>query len=322
MPRPHGTYSIVAFDPATGEHRRRRAVALVLGRVDVSVGTARRRGGGDAVDRRAGPRTEHPRSPRRRLDATSALAAVLARDDVSAMRQVGVVDSRGRVAAHTGDGCIAEAGHVLGEHWACQANMMARADRSAGDVGGVRRRRRRPGGAPPGGVAGRGGRRRRRPRPAVGGARRRPGVGRALADAGQPARRGPHRSARRAGPAARPAARLRAGRLRATTSPAPDAPTKRRRCTAQAATLAPESDELLFWAGLALAHDGDLDWRRRRHPAGGGEASRLADAARSPLARDRPGGGDACGPYLSRIDSRNLLTTLMTARPAPRVDGT
>ena len=51
--------------------------------------------------------------------------ALLAGDDVPAMRQVGIVDGHGGVAAHTGDGCLAEAGHVLGEHWACQANMMA-----------------------------------------------------------------------------------------------------------------------------------------------------------------------------------------------------
>jgi hypothetical protein len=31
------------------------------------------------------------------------------------------------VAAHTGADCILEAGHVTGDHWACQANMMARA---------------------------------------------------------------------------------------------------------------------------------------------------------------------------------------------------
>jgi uncharacterized Ntn-hydrolase superfamily protein len=52
---------------------------------------------------------------------------VLADDELARVRQVGVVDAHGRVAAHTGADCIAEAGHTIGEHWSCQANMMARA---------------------------------------------------------------------------------------------------------------------------------------------------------------------------------------------------
>jgi uncharacterized Ntn-hydrolase superfamily protein len=43
------------------------------------------------------------------------------------VRQVGVVDASGRVAVHTGADCIPEAGHATGAYWACQANMMARA---------------------------------------------------------------------------------------------------------------------------------------------------------------------------------------------------
>ena len=56
-------------------------------------------------------------------DAAGALEAVLAADELTAMRQVGIVDRRGGVAVHTGDGCIAEAGTrgrralvVPGEH--------------------------------------------------------------------------------------------------------------------------------------------------------------------------------------------------------------
>jgi uncharacterized Ntn-hydrolase superfamily protein len=60
-------------------------------------------------------------------DASAALAGVLAPDALAAVRQVGVVDVRGAVAAHTGADCIPEAGHVIGDHWTCQANMMTRA---------------------------------------------------------------------------------------------------------------------------------------------------------------------------------------------------
>jgi tetratricopeptide (TPR) repeat protein len=42
------------------------------------------------------------------------------------VRQVGAVDAAGRAAAHTGRDCIPCASHELGSHWSCQANMMAR----------------------------------------------------------------------------------------------------------------------------------------------------------------------------------------------------
>jgi uncharacterized Ntn-hydrolase superfamily protein len=60
-------------------------------------------------------------------DAAAALAGVRAEDALAAVRQAGVVDARGGVAVHTGADCIPEAGDATGEHWTCQANMMARA---------------------------------------------------------------------------------------------------------------------------------------------------------------------------------------------------
>ena len=59
----------------------------------------------------------------------------------------------------------------------------------------------------------------------------------------------------------------------------------------QASELAPQSDELLFWAGLALAQVGDLDARRRRGPPRGDGPPGLAHPARPALAgRSRPPG--------------------------------
>jgi uncharacterized Ntn-hydrolase superfamily protein len=46
---------------------------------------------------------------------------------VAVARQVGVVDRAGRVAVHTGRGCVEHAGHVTGEGFCCQANMMRHA---------------------------------------------------------------------------------------------------------------------------------------------------------------------------------------------------
>jgi uncharacterized Ntn-hydrolase superfamily protein len=59
---------------------------------------------------------------------SEALAALLAADEKRELRQVAMVDTQGRVAAHTGARCIADAGHETGEGFSVQANMMARPD--------------------------------------------------------------------------------------------------------------------------------------------------------------------------------------------------
>ena len=59
--------------------------------------------------------------------AEQSLNALLAADDGRAHRQVAFVDAHGRVAVHTGDKCIAEAGHRSGDGWSVQANMMTNA---------------------------------------------------------------------------------------------------------------------------------------------------------------------------------------------------
>jgi uncharacterized Ntn-hydrolase superfamily protein len=55
----------------------------------------------------------------------TALDSELGADDSARFRQVAVVDAEGRVAAHTGEGCIPDAGHVEGDGFSAQANMMA-----------------------------------------------------------------------------------------------------------------------------------------------------------------------------------------------------
>jgi uncharacterized Ntn-hydrolase superfamily protein len=57
--------------------------------------------------------------------AAETLAELLAADPLAAVRQVGVVDAGGAVAVHTGADCIPCAGDATGPHWTCQANMMA-----------------------------------------------------------------------------------------------------------------------------------------------------------------------------------------------------
>lgn len=59
--------------------------------------------------------------------APEALELRLAADEDREHRQVATLDREGRVAAHTGERCIPEAGHRTGDGFSCQANMMRRA---------------------------------------------------------------------------------------------------------------------------------------------------------------------------------------------------
>ena len=56
--------------------------------------------------------------------STDALKALLAGDANPQVRQVAMIDSKGNVAAHTGENCITEAGHNTGAGFSVQANMM------------------------------------------------------------------------------------------------------------------------------------------------------------------------------------------------------
>jgi uncharacterized Ntn-hydrolase superfamily protein len=58
------------------------------------------------------------------LSAEEALAKVLAADDDAEDRQVGVVDAKGNAVAHTGADCFEYAGHLIGERFTCQGNIL------------------------------------------------------------------------------------------------------------------------------------------------------------------------------------------------------
>lgn len=59
------------------------------------------------------------------VDARAALGELTAADAERDVRQVAFVDASGRVAAHTGAGCIEAAGHETSDGVSVQANMMA-----------------------------------------------------------------------------------------------------------------------------------------------------------------------------------------------------
>ena len=56
--------------------------------------------------------------------AKETLESLLKTDAKADTRQVGMVDSKGVVATHTGSRCIDFAGHSVGEGFSCQANLM------------------------------------------------------------------------------------------------------------------------------------------------------------------------------------------------------
>ncbi|MFQ5794253.1 MAG: DUF1028 domain-containing protein [Candidatus Bipolaricaulia bacterium] len=49
-------------------------------------------------------------------------------DPKRVQRQVGLVDAQSRAAAHTGSECLGWAGHIVGEGYTCQGNILAGED--------------------------------------------------------------------------------------------------------------------------------------------------------------------------------------------------
>jgi len=56
--------------------------------------------------------------------AAETIKALTQADDQQELRQVGVVDQLGRAAAFTGEGCYDWAGHIVGDGFACQGNLL------------------------------------------------------------------------------------------------------------------------------------------------------------------------------------------------------
>lgn len=123
--RPVHTYSIVARDSATGE----LGVAVQSHWFAVGNGVLWAEPGIGAIATQSFAEPEYGRKGLERMRggiaAPEVLAALVAEDKGQAVRQVGMVDAMGRVAAHTGTSCIAFAGHHVGDGYAVHANLMA-----------------------------------------------------------------------------------------------------------------------------------------------------------------------------------------------------
>ena len=122
--RPVHTYSIVARDPATGQlgvavQSHWFSVGSVVPWAEAGVGAVATQSfvdpsyGKNGLDlMRAG------------TSAPDALKMLLAKDAGRDVRQVAMIDARGRVAAHTGAKDIPAAGHIAGTNFSVQANLM------------------------------------------------------------------------------------------------------------------------------------------------------------------------------------------------------
>ncbi len=123
----NGTYSIVARDPLTGE----LGVAVQSHWFSVGSVVAWARPGVGAVATQSVAEVAHgPNALQRMQDglgSIEAIQAVLLDDDLARYRQLGAVDADGLAATHTGEDCIEHAGDLRGDGFSCQANMMAAA---------------------------------------------------------------------------------------------------------------------------------------------------------------------------------------------------
>jgi uncharacterized Ntn-hydrolase superfamily protein len=254
----HGTYSIVARDPSTGE------LGAAVQSHWFSVGSLciwSRPGIGAVATQSVVEPAFGPHALDRMQDGESApdaLAALIAADPLGAVRQVGVVDASDGVAVHTGAQCIPCAGDATGAHWSCQANMMAAGtvpqamsaafEHAEGDLADRLLAALRAAEGEGGDVRG-----------------RQSAALLVVPAEGEPWQTRVNLRVEDHEDPIEEIARLlglqRAYELagQADELMAADQPVEAGALYRRAAELAPGSDELLFWAGLALAHAGDLE---------------------------------------------------------------
>jgi uncharacterized Ntn-hydrolase superfamily protein len=120
------TYSIVGHDPHTGEvgiatQSRLFAASRTTAWAEAGVGVVASQAFADpAYGRRGLALMKEGLAPQEALDV------IKHADPGAAVRQIAILDASGRAAAFTGEGCVAAAGHMVGEHCAAAANMAAR----------------------------------------------------------------------------------------------------------------------------------------------------------------------------------------------------
>ncbi len=122
--QPLSTFSIVAYDPQHQEwgvavQSRFLAAAAVVSWARARAGAVATQSfanlsyGPDGLDLMAGG-----------MAADEVVETLIRDDEDRHLRQVGVVDRNGQAAAYTGQGCYEWAGHIVGDRYACQGNIL------------------------------------------------------------------------------------------------------------------------------------------------------------------------------------------------------
>ena len=123
--KPIATYSIVAFDPVTGD----LGVAVQSKFFGVGSVVPWAKAGVGAVATQSYANTTYgPNGLKLMAEGKSseeALKILTAADPRRDQRQAGMIDAKGRAASFTGRGCNAWAGHKVGKHYAAQGNILA-----------------------------------------------------------------------------------------------------------------------------------------------------------------------------------------------------
>lgn len=122
------TFSIVARDPQTGElgiavQSKFLAVGAVVPWAKAGIGAIATQSWANTT---YGPRGLELLASG--LPASEVLAQLTRDDDKRASRQVGIVGITGTPATYTGEECFPWAGGLIGEHYACQGNILVGED--------------------------------------------------------------------------------------------------------------------------------------------------------------------------------------------------
>jgi uncharacterized Ntn-hydrolase superfamily protein len=123
-----GTFSIVACDPEKQEW----GIGVQSKFLAVGSAVPWARAGVGAVATQSWANTSYGPRGLAMMEKGSCAQEVVTQlteeDKDRALRQVGVVDSRGNSAAFTGEECYEWAGHLVGQHFACQGNILVSED--------------------------------------------------------------------------------------------------------------------------------------------------------------------------------------------------
>ena len=122
------TFSIVAFDPKTGDlgvavQSKFPCVGSIVPWAKSNVGAVATQA---YVNTTFGPRGL--KLLEEGFSSSDVLSKLLEDDDLREQRQVGIIDAKGNAVGFTGKDCFYWAGHVVGENFSCQGNILVSED--------------------------------------------------------------------------------------------------------------------------------------------------------------------------------------------------